>query len=148
LKDTLPAVSGTFRQDINGLRAIAVSAVVLYHYHIAPFWSGYVGVDVFFVISGYLMTQIITSGIDGDRFSMAQFFWARCSRIVPALFVVVAAVLMFGWFYVEPFEYQKLAFGASSSLLFYSNMLYYSRGGGISQALPTVTGCFTRGPYR
>ena len=74
-----------FRRDINGLRALAVLLVVFYHFGIGAFRGGFVGVDVFFVISGFLMTSIIWRGIEGGKFSLFAFYLQRGRRIVPAL---------------------------------------------------------------
>lgn len=113
-----------FRKDINGLRAIAVSVVVLYHFVTAQFQGGFVGVDVFFVISGFLMTQIIVSGIERSSFFFTGFLWSRFKRIVPALAVMVSCLLLGGWFLVEPLSYRSMSSAAAASVGFYSNILY------------------------
>lgn len=77
-----------FRPDINGLRAWAVLLVILYHFGIPGFDGGFLGVDVFFVISGFLMTSIIVEGLTTERFSLWQFYLARARRIFPALAVL------------------------------------------------------------
>ncbi|MGL5335898.1 MAG: acyltransferase family protein, partial [Enterovibrio sp.] len=77
-----------FRHDINGLRAWAVVAVVLYHFGVPGFAGGFIGVDVFFVISGFLMTGIIVTGLEQNNFSLADFYLARARRIIPALVVL------------------------------------------------------------
>ena len=85
-----------YRPDIDGLRAVAVSAVVAYHAF--PAWcpGGFVGVDIFFVISGYLISTIIVSAIRGGRFSFADFYARRIRRIFPALALVLFASLVVG----------------------------------------------------
>lgn len=118
-----------FRTDINGLRTWAVSAVVLYHFQISGFTGGFAGVDVFFVISGFLMAGIIYPGLETGRFSLWEFYLARARRILPALMVVVAAVMATGWFLLMPNEYQLLGKHARESLLFTSNLLYLSEAG-------------------
>ena len=85
-----------YRADIDGLRAFAVLAVVLYHAFPKVFRGGFVGVDVFFVISGYLITQIIVSDLDGAGFSFAEFYARRVRRIFPALLLVLLATLAVG----------------------------------------------------
>lgn len=75
-----------YRPDIDGLRAIAVLAVVFYHYGVPGFSGGYVGVDVFFVISGYLITSLISDEMRAGRFSFRHFYERRIRRIFPALF--------------------------------------------------------------
>ena len=74
-----------FHKNINALRALAVVSVVLYHFKIPGFSAGFLGVDVFFVISGYLMTRIIVSGLHKQQFSLIGFYAARARRIIPAL---------------------------------------------------------------
>lgn len=118
-----------FRADINGLRAIAVLAVLAYHFGVAPFRSGFVGVDVFFVISGYLMTGIVLGRLDRGTFSVPGFYLDRARRIVPALVVLVAAVLLLGFWILLPDEYLILAKHAASSVTFLSNILYRNEAG-------------------
>ncbi|MFZ2266006.1 MAG: acyltransferase family protein [Azonexus sp.] len=118
-----------FRTDINGLRAWAVVVVILYHFNIPWFDGGFVGVDVFFVISGYLMTRIIVNGMEVGRFSVADFYLARARRIVPALLGVCATLLLVGWFYLLPTDYDKLSRHVISSLGFYSNFSYWKEAG-------------------
>ena len=86
-----------FRTDINGLRAWAVFTVVLYHFGLPGFQGGFFGVDIFFVISGFLMAGIILREIDTGKFSLINFYLARARRIWPALIVLVIAVLISGW---------------------------------------------------
>jgi peptidoglycan/LPS O-acetylase OafA/YrhL len=78
-----------FRSDINGLRAIAVLAVVLYHFNVKFFNGGFVGVDVFFVISGFLMTNIIIGRTENNSFSLIGFYFDRARRIIPALGMII-----------------------------------------------------------
>ena len=118
-----------FRADINGLRAIAVLAVLLFHLGVPRIAGGYAGVDVFFVISGYLMTQIILTRIDRQVFSTWNFWWDRFARIFPALGILCAAVLTFGWFFIEPLNYQAMARSVCTSILFISNFEYMTEGG-------------------
>ncbi|MBN9027914.1 MAG: acyltransferase, partial [Rhizobiales bacterium] len=80
-----PSTGSGFRLDINLLRVIAVVGVVLYHFRVGPLTGGFAGVDLFFVVSGYLMTRIIADGIDRGGFSLWRFYAARARRIVPAL---------------------------------------------------------------
>lgn len=128
-KQSLPEKSGGYRPDINGLRAWAVGAVVLYHFGVYGASGGYVGVDVFFVISGYLMTGIIVRGLERGDFSLWSFYMARGRRIVPALTVTVLAVLAIGWFFLMPKEYQVMGRHARESLFFTSNFQYLSESG-------------------
>lgn len=118
-----------FRADINGLRAIAVIAVMLFHFGISGFSGGFVGVDVFFVISGYLMTRIILGPLAGARFSLMRFYFARARRIFPALAVVCLLLLLYGWFHLSPMDFKQLAKHAGTSLLFVSNQTYMKESG-------------------
>lgn len=118
-----------FRADINGLRAVAVIAVVLFHFGVAGFSGGFVGVDVFFVISGYLMTRIILGPLAEARFSVLRFYLARARRIFPALAVLCAQLLLYGWFSLSPMDYKLLAKHAGASLLFFSNQVYWKESG-------------------
>jgi len=118
-----------FRADINGLRAVAVLAVVLYHFGVAGFSGGFVGVDVFFVISGYLMSRIILAPLAEQRFSVLRFYLARARRIFPALAVLGALLLAYGWFALSPMDYKLLAKHAGASLLFFSNQVYWKESG-------------------
>lgn len=88
--------SESFRSDINGLRAWAVGAVVLYHFGVAGFSGGFVGVDIFFVISGFLMSGIVIKGLEKNDFSLAGFYLARGRRILPALLGLCAVLLALG----------------------------------------------------
>ena len=118
-----------FRYDINGLRAIAVLAVVLYHFN--PKWlqGGFAGVDVFFVISGFLMTSIIFQSVDKNTFNLFKFYNARANRIVPVLSAMSIVLLLFGWFFLIPSDYRDLAIQIEKSSLFISNFLFAEGGG-------------------
>ena len=118
-----------FRYDINGLRAYAVILVVLFHFGIIGFAAGFFGVDIFFVISGFLMTSIVIKSLDKGNFSLLKFYLARGIRIVPALFVVSTIVLILGWFLVLPTDYKALAKHTLSSINFFSNIVYWRESG-------------------
>ncbi|MET1113202.1 MAG: acyltransferase family protein [Allosphingosinicella sp.] len=118
-----------FRPDINGLRAIAVVAVLGFHFEVAPFGGGFVGVDIFLVISGYLMTGIILGRLERGTFSVAGFYLDRARRIVPALAILLAATLAAGAWFLLPDEYGLLARQAGSSALFVSNFLHWRETG-------------------
>lgn len=123
-----PGASG-FRGDINGLRAWAVVAVVLYHFGIPGLRGGFVGVDVFFAISGFLMTGIVVQALERDRFSVWQFYLARARRIVPALVVLCATLMALGWRWLLPSDYKALGTHAWSSVAFMSNFKYWREAG-------------------
>lgn len=118
-----------FRKDINGLRAVAVIAVVLFHFNASWVPGGFAGVDVFFVISGFLMTGIIFRGLEQNKFSVTKFYISRANRILPALAVLCFALLVFGWFYLNPFDYKELGKHVAGSVGFISNLLYLNETG-------------------
>lgn len=113
-----------FRHDINALRALAVVSVLFYHFNVPFFNGGFSGVDVFYVISGYLMTKIILEGFDRNQFSLLTFYKKRVQRIVPALTFLVVVVLACCFFTYMPDDYQEVARNGSFSLLFISNIAY------------------------
>lgn len=115
-----------FRKDINTLRAIAVIAVVIFHFN--PTWlpGGFSGVDVFFVISGFLMTGIVFSGMERGRFSLLSFYFSRANRIIPPLALLSLSLMAVGFLFVIPKDFEIIAKHALSSLLFFSNHLYLS----------------------
>ena len=118
-----------FRKDINGLRAFAVIGVLLFHFNASWMPGGFAGVDVFFVISGFLMTGIIFRGIEQEKFSILNFYVARANRIIPALALLGLVLLVFGWFYLTPLEYRALGKHAASSVGFLSNFIYWTEAG-------------------
>ena len=119
----------TYRADIDGLRAIAVLSVLFFHLEIRFFSGGYVGVDMFFVISGYLITTIIIREIENNEFSLRRFYERRFRRIVPALTAVLAFSLALGAVLLAPQALVRLSKSAIASLLFSSNVLFYSEWG-------------------
>lgn len=118
-----------YRPEIDGLRTIAVLPVVLYHADLTWVQGGFVGVDVFFVISGYLITTIIAMDVAEGRFSLTRFYERRIRRIFPALFAVSVATSLAAWLWMIPFdlrEYGKSLLGVAS---FLSNYLFYRETG-------------------
>ena len=117
------------RPEIDGLRALAVLPVILFHAGFGLVGGGYVGVDVFFVISGYLITSIIVGDLRAGRFSIVRFYERRARRILPALFFVMAACLPAAWLWLLPHE--TVAFGKSlvSVSVFLSNVLFWRTSG-------------------
>jgi peptidoglycan/LPS O-acetylase OafA/YrhL len=118
-----------FRHDINALRALAVTAVVLFHYNVSFIPGGYIGVDVFFVISGYLMTAIIMGRLARNRFNIWDFYYDRGKRIVPGLLGMCFVVLAAGYFLLEPVTYHYVGSTAISTLLFFSNFRFWEATG-------------------
>ncbi|NTU67259.1 MAG: acyltransferase [Chlorobiaceae bacterium] len=115
----------TYRKDIDGLRAVAVLAVVLYHAGIPGFSGGYVGVDVFFVISGFLITSIILKDIHASRFSVALFYERRIRRIFPALFPVIFCSMVAGGMLFYSDSYRDFGTSMMATTLFTSNILFW-----------------------
>lgn len=118
-----------FRKDINGLRAVAVLAVVIFHFYPSLLTGGFAGVDVFFVISGFLMTGIIFKGLDNNNFSILNFYIARANRIIPALAILCLTLLIFGYFFTIPWDYKTIGRDVATSMLFISNFMFSIRGG-------------------
>lgn len=115
----------SFRREIAGLRAVAVISVVLCHLKIHPFEGGYVGVDVFFVISGFLISRNILTEIAAGSFSFASFYLRRARRILPALILTVAATFLGGALWLAPPLFQALAKESTHALLSIANIQYW-----------------------
>ena len=118
-----------YRPEIDGLRALSVVAVILFHAGFELFSGGFVGVDVFFVISGYLITTIIIQDIDKKRFSLVHFYERRARRILPVLYVVVVFTLIVSYFTLLPEDLVSLGKSAVSIPLFSSNFYFWSERG-------------------
>ena len=112
-----------YRREIDGLRAIAVLPVILFHAGFSTFSGGFVGVDIFFVISGYLITSIILSDLEADKFSLARFYERRARRILPALFLVMAATIPFAYAWMAPDEFKNFGQSLVATTLFSNNIL-------------------------
>lgn len=119
-----------YRKDIDGLRALAVLPVIFFHAGFSYFHGGFVGVDVFFVISGFLISSIILKEIEKNEFSIINFYERRFRRILPALFLVMITSIPLSWVILPPAEF--LAFGQSlvAVSLFFSNFLFWFESGG------------------
>ena len=118
-----------YRPDIDGLRAIAVLSVILFHAFPAIVPGGFIGVDVFFVISGYLISTILFSNLETNHFSIFDFYGRRIRRIFPALSVVLAACLILGWFVLLPDEYAQLGKHIAGGAGFIQNLLLWNESG-------------------
>lgn len=118
-----------YRREIDGLRAIAVIPVILYHAGFSVFSGGFVGVDVFFVISGYLISTIILSEMEAGKFSLTKFYERRARRILPALVVVTTACLPFAWYLLPPNEMEDFAQSIVATFAFSSNFLFWQETG-------------------
>lgn len=118
-----------YRKEIDGLRAIAVIPVILFHAGFEKFSGGFVGVDIFFVISGYLITTIILSEKEQGIFSLVNFYERRARRIIPALFVVMFVSILFSWFLLPPLHMKDFSESLVAVLIFSSNILFWQETG-------------------
>lgn len=114
-----------YRPEIDGLRAFAILPVMLFHAGIESFSGGYVGVDIFFVISGYLITSILISDMANGSFKLSHFYERRVRRIIPALFFVVLCSIPFAWLFLHPLEMVDFAQSIIASVSFSSNILFW-----------------------
>ena len=122
-----------YRPEIDGLRALAVIPVILFHAGFELFSGGFIGVDVFFVISGYLITTTIIEDIENNRFRIGDFYERRARRILPALTTMVIASIIMGWFVLTPYFYRDLFQTTFSISIFASNVLLYIKSGYFSE---------------
>ncbi len=126
-----------YRADIDGLRAVAVLSVI--GFHAFPGWivGGFIGVDIFFVISGFLISTIIFGNLKSDSFSYSEFYRRRVRRIFPALVVVLLASLSFGWFFLLADEYQQVGKHTLGGIGFISNLLLWGETGYFNSSAET-----------
>ncbi|WP_171020363.1 acyltransferase family protein [Cupriavidus sp. 2SB] len=126
-----------YRADIDGLRAIAVLSVV--GYHAFPDWitGGFIGVDVFFTISGFLITSILLKGLETGNFSFADFYWRRARRILPSLLTVMVACIVVGSFTLFDHEYKELGKHITGGIGFVSNLVLWDESGYFDRAAET-----------
>jgi len=116
-----------YRPDIDGLRALAILLVVVYHYF--GVLGGYIGVDIFFVISGYLISLQIMTSLEKQSFSLVEFYAKRIRRILPALVVVICSCLAFAWFFLFPTDFVLLGKHSAAGILNVSNLVLWSESG-------------------
>lgn len=115
-----------YRPDIDGMRAIAVGLVVVFHFQLLPIGAaGFVGVDIFFVISGFLITRIILGGLTRGDFALGRFYLARVRRLYPALLAVLAGTVFAGYFLLLPDLFEELSLEAGLSLLYVVNIYFW-----------------------
>lgn len=118
-----------YRPEVDGLRCIAVMSVILYHAGLPWLRGGFVGVDVFFVISGYLITKIVYAELLSRQFSFAKFYERRVRRIFPALALMLVVSTAAGWVLLTPAQYKEFGQSLTACLLFLSNVYFYLRTG-------------------
>jgi peptidoglycan/LPS O-acetylase OafA/YrhL len=114
-----------YRSEIDGLRAVAILPVIFYHAGFAFFSGGYIGVDVFFVISGFLITSIILSELTEGKFSSARFYERRARRILPALFMMLFICLPFAWLWMMPAQFKDFLQSLAGVVFFASNFIFW-----------------------
>ncbi|MFQ3190389.1 MAG: peptidoglycan/LPS O-acetylase OafA/YrhL [Paraglaciecola sp.] len=122
-------IKKAFRDDINGLRAWAVISVILFHFGVPGFSGGFVGVDIFFVISGFLMTGIIYKGLNKESFTLLDFYLARAKRIIPALVTLCLTLIALGWAFLPAIEFEQLGKHSAGAVTFLSNMVFWKESG-------------------
>lgn len=118
-----------YRREIDGLRALAVIPVILFHAGFEYFGGGFVGVDIFFVISGYLIATIIIKELEKDNFSISDFYERRARRILPALFFVMIVCIPFAWFWLLPSDMKDFSKSLVAVSFFASNILFWNESG-------------------
>ena len=118
-----------YRPDIDGLRAIAILGVVFFHFNIYPFDGGYLGVDVFLVISGYLITSFILPKLKNNNFNFFDFFLRRAKRLLPTYYITLLLSFVLAYFAFEPEIFNKFAKSSISSIIFVSNFFFWKNSG-------------------
>ena len=126
---TAGVASASYRPDVDGLRCIAVLCVVLYHAFPRKLPGGFTGVDIFFVISGFLITGLVYADLQRQRFTLRNFYIRRFRRIFPALITVLGVALIYGWFALAPDQYRALGRQAAAGAGFGANILFWHESG-------------------
>lgn len=124
-----PLYSLSYRPDIDGLRALAVCAVILFHAFPTIFPSGFIGVDVFFVISGYLISSILLGDLQSSQWNILRFYHRRVLRIFPALLVILFFCVVLGWFLLLADEYGRLGKHTTAGITFLANFVLWAESG-------------------
>ncbi len=123
------APSTTFRKDIEGLRALAVLVIVLFHMGVETLAGGFIGVDIFFVISGYLITGLILKDIAAQRFSFRDFYMRRLRRLAPSLLVTLFGTLIAGFLWLGPEQFERLGKSTVAAIFSVSNIFFWNEAG-------------------
>jgi len=123
-----------YRPEIDGLRAVAVLSVILFHADVAQLSGGFIGVDIFYVISGYLITKIIVGALHEGRFSFADFYSRRIKRLLPAAFFMLMATVLFGAIILAPDKWVELAKSAIYASVFLANFWFAANSGYFDQS--------------
>ncbi|MBN9220733.1 MAG: acyltransferase [Mesorhizobium sp.] len=114
-----------YRRDIDGLRALAVLPVVLFHFGVSAIPGGFTGVDIFFVISGYLISGSLLDDLEHGQFSIARFYWRRARRILPALTFVIVLSCIAAWFILLPSDLHEFSLSVIAASTFWSNIYFW-----------------------
>jgi peptidoglycan/LPS O-acetylase OafA/YrhL len=136
-KDSRHLTHPKYRADIDGLRAIAVLSVVIFHAFPSALRGGFIGVDIFFVISGFLISGIIFENLERDSFSFVEFYSRRIKRIFPALLLVLISCYAFGWFSLLADEYKQLGKHIAGGAGFIANFMFWQESGYFDNASET-----------
>ena len=147
LGDVGPSMGIVYRREIDGLRAVAVVPVVLFHAGFPHLSGGFIGVDVFFVISGFLITSIILTERAAGRFTLIGFYERRVRRILPALFTVLIVSMVAAWFCLIPDLFKNFGKSVAATTAFGSNFLFWRQSGYFAPAAADIP-CSTRGASR
>ena len=126
-----------YRRDIDGLRALAVLSVVIFHAFPEMLPGGFVGVDIFFVISGFLISKHIFENLDSGNFSFKYFYARRIKRIFPALTLVLFLTILIGWLLLTPDEYKQLGRHIAGGASFSANFIFWKQAGYFDTAADT-----------
>jgi len=118
-----------YRKEIDGLRALAILPVIFFHAGFSLFQGGFVGVDIFFVISGYLITSIILNEKASNTFSLLNFYERRARRILPALLLVMLASIPFAWYLLMPYDMWSFCKSLGYALASIANILFNQQNG-------------------
>lgn len=122
-------VTGNYRPDIDGLRALAVLLVIGFHFFPRRVEAGFIGVDVFFVISGYLITRLVVQELESNRFRIAEFWGRRIIRLFPSMLCVLVSVMLVGWFFFTAEEFKNLGKHIAAGSLYVPNIIYWIEAG-------------------
>ena len=125
----LSSIEKAYRPDLNGLRGLSVLLVLFFHLDLEYFKGGFLGVDVFFVLSGYFISKNILFDIENKKFSFLVFYQKRIRRLFPALFTTLLLTLVAGYFYLTANNYERLASSAQYSVFSLSNFFFYLETG-------------------
>lgn len=118
-----------YRPDIDGLRSLAILPVIFFHAGFSVFSGGFIGVDIFFVISGFLITSIIANAIKTNQFTLSDFYERRIRRILPVFFVILVTTLITGCFILLPDDLKRLGRDAATTIIFLSNFRFWKKTG-------------------